>query len=229
MLVSHSHKFIFFKTHKTVSTSIECFLEQFCRPIDYNITEKTDMSETEYGIVGARQFGDDIAPKWYAQIEATKIKDQLPEDIWNQYYKISSTRNTYDRLVSWWWWVTDKKTNNSEMMKELANSPFDIIRKRFNTDVQEAKINLAVLKRNEWIVHVGNQLVIDKFIRYEHLQSDMEELCCNLGITIKCVLPKFKTNTRLRSEPFQDYYDNKTIEIVKDMAKWEINYFNYTF
>ncbi len=32
MLVSHRHQFIYTKTHKTASTSVEAYFERFCFP-----------------------------------------------------------------------------------------------------------------------------------------------------------------------------------------------------
>jgi len=50
VLVSHTHEFIFMKTHKTASTSVEMFFERFCVPQECEFMRPLPR-------LGARQVG----------------------------------------------------------------------------------------------------------------------------------------------------------------------------
>ena len=52
MLVSHARKFIYTKTLKTAGTSVEVFLEPYCRPPGEVAEHHTGQSVTDYGNLG---------------------------------------------------------------------------------------------------------------------------------------------------------------------------------
>jgi hypothetical protein len=224
MLVSHSHKFIFVKTRKTASTSVECFLEQFCRPPGYIITEKTDMSETPYGIVGARLFSINQVTnlKWFHHLSIADIKTRLPNNIWDSYYKITTIRNTFDQIVSHWWWYYSRYNKN------IVDLPFKNIKDQFKKDIFNSEVDISNLSVKNY-VSINDAIVIDNCIRYDHLCTDLKELVNVLELPIEEIkLPKMKANMRKRNEPFQSYYDNETINFVYNKLKWDIDYFKYT-
>tara|TARA_A100001201_G_scaffold143136_1_gene143540 strand:- start:198 stop:776 length:579 start_codon:yes stop_codon:yes gene_type:complete len=91
--VSHSNKFIYVKSYKTASTSVEIFFERFCKNLD---------------IVGYR--GPNPVPKdctWYNHMTPSKIKEKLGDDsAWNSYLKFGCVRNPWDRIVSSYFFET---------------------------------------------------------------------------------------------------------------------------
>ena len=130
MLVSHLHKFIYLKSKKTASTSVEIFLQKYCinpnkinnftRLVKsnkniLNLDEKE--SENKYGIVGSRGNKMHIvSKKWYNHKPSFELKKDIGEDLFNNYLKICNVRNPYDLAVSMYEW---KKSQNN--IKESFN------------------------------------------------------------------------------------------------------------
>ncbi len=87
MIICHTHKFIYVKSFKTASTSVERFFQYFC---------------TDKDIVGYR--GRNPIPKncdWYNHMSPRHIKKKLNDDnIWDSYLKFGCIRNPWDRKVS---------------------------------------------------------------------------------------------------------------------------------
>ena len=56
VLISHKYKFIYLKTNKTASSSVEHFFTKYCVPDDYIIKNEdyVEYFESDRGIVGPR-------------------------------------------------------------------------------------------------------------------------------------------------------------------------------
>lgn len=118
MIISHKHKFIFVKTHKTATQSFFNVIKPYLGPDDvsvgdervaddtYNLgrpTEEWRFVDTSLNIdqkfstgKTAREIKDYMGNHipWFV------IKDVVGDDIWNSYTKISIDREPKDRLLS---------------------------------------------------------------------------------------------------------------------------------
>ncbi len=66
---------------------------------------------------------------------------------------------------------------------------------------------------------------INKFIKVENLQNDLENLLKELGINKKNEIEIINPSKRNKDSEF--YYDKESIEIVKNQDKYIFNKFNY--
>jgi hypothetical protein len=95
MLVSHRKSFIYTKTHKTASTSVEVYFEPFCVPEgEWAFQHSRDERVSEAGIVGAR--GDDTSnATWENHMTAKEIKDKIDKDAWYSYFKFCTVKKSF--------------------------------------------------------------------------------------------------------------------------------------
>jgi len=229
MLASYSKEFIYVKTMKTAGTSTEAWLERYCLPPDVtDIGEHSRiMSVTEYGIVGGRYHGVRVGDKFYNHMPLHEIRDRIAhERPWpfDRFKLIANTRNPWDKMVSMFW------NFNKHRLEELRVANFKQIQHLFTKFIRN-KNNHYLMTDEKDRFCLDDQFKIDYVIKYENLHDQLEELARHLQIEIDWKLfPKHKTEWRVRSETYQDYYvDQKCIDVVNKGSKFEIEQFGYTF
>jgi hypothetical protein len=225
MIISHTHKYIFIKSWKTAGTSVEAALSHYCSGDDI-VTP-----------LGDYQFNRDEKNEWVHQSmnagefhqhdTALTIKNRVPAEIWNNYFKFSIARNPWERVVSSFDWHSRR---NPEFVprKRLFHKfgfPFNElkeIRKIFSRYVKED------VKTNDDFYLIDGQLCVDYVIRYENLDENLKEICRMIGLP-EITLPLLKSGFRKKSFHYTEYYDDESIEIVAERHKNDIRLFGYKF
>jgi hypothetical protein len=218
MLCSHEKRFIYIKTRKTAGTSVEIFFERFCLPEgQFRESETTNQRITEQGIVGHREELFE-RPDFYNHMPASDIKSKLGREIFETYYKFCTIRNPFDKVVSHFWW-------HSRSTFDFSSEPFSKIKARFAEFVLQGLGSFNDRK----IFMIDGHSVIDEFIRYEHLPTDMAKVCKTLDINFCAkLLGNYKSGFRKRQEHFSEYYNAVTKRLVEQEFSWEINHLKYS-
>ncbi|WP_259129157.1 sulfotransferase family protein [Salinibacter ruber] len=179
MLVSHDKNFIYTKTNKTASTSIELFFEPYCLPDgEYNASREREMSVTEAGIVGYR--GDHYdGQRWFNHMPAKWIREELGEETWNSYFKFCSIRNPFDKAVSAFHfqkgkYSSDWKTKIRKIARKLGDSVLQI---EFEIWLRRG---LMPDDRDKYVI--DGDFCVDFFIKYENLKEGIERVGEKVGI-----------------------------------------------
>lgn len=218
MLVSHSKKFIFVKTIKTASTSVECYFEPFCfEEGSYEYSHTREESITKYGIVGFRGR-QSTGYEYYNHMTIEEIRAKVNNSIFDGYYKFCVVRNPFTRLISLYHMemrilrITedDEEVRISRFRNWLAmRYPWDYSLDRFYT--------------------IGGEVQLDYFIKFENLLSDLEEVCHSLDIKFDLnVLRHIKKGNYTKFESYK-YYDEASIALVEKHCQREMSLFNYSF
>ncbi|WP_285164744.1 sulfotransferase family 2 domain-containing protein [Shewanella goraebulensis] len=216
MLVSHRKNFIYLKTVKTASTSLESYFEKYCMPEgDWEELHHREEYSSDAGVIGCR--GPNCkGSHFYNHIPANILKGRLDIDIWNSYFKFCSIRNPFDKLVSAYYHFVKSKN------QKLINQSDDI--QAFRHWLQAGK-----LVNDKPVYCIDSIPVMDFFIRYEHLSNDVEHVCNILDIPyLESEIPSFKRGFRNNDIELVDFYDVNSLEIVKSFYGFELEYFNYS-
>lgn len=217
-LISHRSEFIFLRTHKTGSTSVEAALEPACLAPGAPIgPHRRDMAVTEFGIVGARGGAYEDRP-WRAHMSARLVRRRIGRRIWRRYRKIAVVRNPFDRMVSMFFWRLDDATR-----QEMLDAPFDQVREAFQTWIRGADAGKNLSK-----LCIGPRYVIDHILYFERLEADFAALAQELGLS-EAPLPRYKTLSRSRDEPWSAYYDAAAQTRVARASAFELAQFGYDF
>ncbi len=221
-LVSHTYRFVFLKTFKTASTSVEGYLERFCLPEG---TETGDMLRpaviSDAGIVAPRgKLHRQPGMPWRGHMAAAKVRDELGAAIWDSYTRIHTTRNVYERLIS-----NFGANHRDAMQRDTAQA--DRIA-AFRDWLLKGEKSLWDLE----MYMIDGQPATDTAIRYEHLHADMAALSHRLNLPAydSSKLPYWRNHEQRRKrlgDP-ADYYDSTCIDFVKTHFAWEIETFGYT-
>jgi hypothetical protein len=208
MIISHSNQFIHFKSGKTASTSLDIFFSAYCDESD--VITSVDLEGKKAGWFKAKNSGG-----FSKHMFPIDIKNKISSDLFNTYYKFTSVRNPWDKMVSIYYWVNRNKDN--------------IVKDGFkNWIVSLTKINWDDF-RLEPFCKVDGEYILDDYIRFENLEEDIKNVCNELNLKYD---PKYLIKTKSNTNPrlgYKVHYDAETIDLVSDKLKYEIETFGYSF
>ena len=208
MIISHKHKFIYFKARKVAGTSTEIFLSGLVDDSDI-VTPIRKADSSTHKPRNYKGFFNHNTPEY--------IKNKIGEDKFSRYFKFITIRNPFDRAVSWYWWMI---SNTSKERRKKPKSFKDFI-----------LLNCCggLTSFYDW-TFMDNKCIMDDFIRYENLEEDTK---CILGkwfnIDDFATFPRAKTSQRKEKKHYTEYYDDETREIVAKKYAKDIEYFGYEF
>jgi len=124
---------------------------------------------------------------------------------WDTYYKFACVRNPWDRLVSLYF---------SPHLGRDAYDEDEFI--RLVNDTKKGTQSAYVLEEG--------RLATDYLIRFESLKQDFDAVSRKLGIEAE--LPYVNQS---KHKPYQEYYNNKTKDLVYKLYQRDIELFEYEF
>jgi hypothetical protein len=233
MIVSHRHKFIFIKTQKTASSSMEVALSQILGPEDIVTPAAQEFDSLRSVGIGGQNFrlvGPDVPkiPAWrrilgrperyyhptvgyYEHMPAWRIARYLGEATWRSYFKFAFERNPWDRQVSWYHY----KMRNKPPARRLN---FD----EFNSDPRRARAG-------NWELYTIDGVVAVDFIgRYENLTEDFARTLDRLRLKDVLELNPINVSDQ-RKVDYRSYYTDESRALIGKWYQQEIEHFGYSF
>lgn len=209
MLISDQKKFIFVHISKTAGTSIRAALEP------YSIETPTGKWHSFL-----RRFD---LPKSYHRYKFSRhaflseADQKMPNELYQSYFKFAVVRNPWDRLVSSYHSHHGLKVElNAKRKYQEPVSFFEHIEK------QHKRNNFQLAR----ITNLTGDLDLDFTLRFENLETDVEQLADKLGVDIQ--LPHRNHSLREKGS-YQDYYDQQSKDYVAKYWAKEIELLNYQF
>ena len=247
MIISHRHKFIFLKPRKVGGTSVEVALAQHCGDEDIITpigTFNPKWDQDQYVHPGKKW------PGYGRHATLKRVRKQLGEDLWDDYFKFAITRNPWDLVVSQYFWATRSdggkgyKGALGRSLKRFLSHP-ERVRKNVRTlgmSVAQAFLKTDVVTFQFFVAHMlryyepndafyfgrSGTVGLDFLIRFENLQDDFTSVCERIGLP-ESPLPSLKTKSRPGRRHYSTYYDDRTKEFVAKMYHRHIEHFGYRF
>ena len=231
MLISHPHRFVFIKTMKTAGTSVEAFLERYCCPPGHEVEHWTPTLVSEYGVVGRRWPKNDRPDYgFYNHMPASAIRQRLPE--FDHYTRITSVRDPYDRTISHFHFIHEALLPRGQMPLEEAIAlhaagDTDTLRARFHAFIKKCPYG------DNGRLCVDGELAVDRWVRYEALVPDLEQLVADLNLplqdSVASALPRFKQNRFGRSDlpPVEAYLSAEAVALINARSPLSFSTFGY--
>lgn len=211
MLVSHRKAFIYTKTAKTASTSVESYFEPWCLPEGtWQFEHGREETVCDEGIIGYR--GEETAGKtWFNHMPCAEIRRLLGEETWQRYFKFAVIRDPFDKLLSGYFFQVRPEGSPAELIAG------------FRRWVREGG---AIIDRHTYTL--DGALCLDYFIRFERLEDGIREVCQRLDVPFEVErLPRLKAQFRERSIPLGDFYDRETLDRAAAIYAFELEAFGY--
>jgi hypothetical protein len=234
MILSHTHKFIFFCGSKVGTTS----MEEVLRPLQ-------EGAEYDFGSPEAR-----IVPK---HIPPAILKGALPEKVWNEYFKFVFVRNPWDWLISQWFYNSVPSTDapspwlhrvrgtsagvlRGRRVRPRQGEPAQLVRRGNELRREDVDATFEILKRfkqlpgrdglyqSNSVYDMDDRVIVDYVGRYETLEADFDEIMRRVGLDLH--LPHLN---RTEHRDYRSYYSAETRERVGELWAVDIENFGYSF
>jgi hypothetical protein len=229
MILSHKHKFIFIKTAKTAGTSIEVFLSKHCGPQDiltpiaprveghqprnYEgfINPIPEILERPAKLFSALRHTTMSRKKFYNHMSAGEVKQRVPVDVWNGYFKFCVERNPWDKVLSHYHMHAAREGGALSLDEYLARGRFPINYFRY-------------MDRSR------DKIIVDRIIRFETLLAELDEVFAKLNIPFEGGLGiAAKSEYRADRRPYQEVFNDQQRRIVEQAFTKEIELHGYRF
>ena len=197
MIISHKYKFIFIKTFKTASTSVEAYFSQYAGSNDI-LTPITPL-------VAGHQPKNHAG--FFNHMSGEEIKKLINPIIWKSYFKFCIERNPFEKVLSFYW--MEKAKYHKLTIDDFLN--FDNI---------GVNIHLYTEKRGKTLV----DKIVRYEDLFQQLSSVFSALAIPFekGLTTKA-----KTEFRKDHRHYHDVLTPKQQELIKEKFKEEINFYKY--
>jgi hypothetical protein len=217
MLISYSHQFIFFHITKTAGSSIKESLKNYAQELQkFKINRPPKM------------LGEQINPlyeMWESFLWHAKARDaqkELPEEVYNRFYKFAFVRNPWDWQVSYYHFILKEKAHIKHQFVKSMDGFEEYLQWVINTKNPFPKG--ATKLQKDIITDSTGKLIVDFVGRYETLEADFSTICQVLNL--QATLPYLNQS---KHQDYQSYYNEKTRKLVEEHFQEDIALFGYTF
>lgn len=212
MLISHRKKFIYTKTYKTGSTSVEAYFEKYCMPDHIWELKKSKKENEEYDLSTGSYSAWDIeqlvekeeliSPEgiigysgvnlsgqtWYNHLPASVLLSMLGTEIWNSYFKFCCIRNPFDKAISMFhWYIKLCEIKKAKQVFREHNPKFVSIKlnmKDIRHDFKQWAFQggLKSLQHDCKYYLINGKICMDYLIRFENLEDGIKHVCDILDV-----------------------------------------------
>jgi hypothetical protein len=210
MFISFKKEFIFFHVYKTGGTSIYKSLDKYIY--------KPNILLNKLAKIGNEEFYDNVLLNIInnGHIKAKEAQQNLPPNIFYNYFKFAFVRNPWDIQVSLYhYMLKNKKHFQHKMVKELGS---------FDRYI-EWRVNNEVRLQKDFLYDKNDNLLVDYVGKIENIENDFQIICDKLKINDVNLLHKNKSNHK----SYHKYYNEKTKTMIAQAYKDDIEVFNYEY
>jgi hypothetical protein len=146
-----------------------------------------------------------------------QIKQSLPIERFETFFKFGFVRNPWDRAVSLY-----ERNEGLQLKNQMSFDEFVGWLKFSSSTCQHPLPHRYQL---DWFVDQNGDVIVDFIGRLERLKMDWDLICTRLGLPQE--LPHLnKNNDRMH---YSRYYNEKTRRIIQERFSVDIDYFGYEF
>jgi len=213
-MISHQYQCIFVEVPKTGSSSIRSILGYPPKP-HLNIVQIRHQMKNYWTHYDG--WHNRILEGLYLWIPY-RYRKHWGTKQFNAYYKFGFVRNPWDRVVSLY-----RRREGLQLREEMSFPEFvDWIKYSSSTCLHP----VPQTNQLDWFVDPHGNKLVDFIGRFENLEEDWAKVADIIGADR--ALPHVNKNPG-KKRSFQDYYDDRSRDIIAQKFKIDIETFGYTF
>lgn len=217
MIISHSHRFIFFSNPKTGSESLRALLDP------WNEVRVQPWRQTSR----AQPFYPHMPPR-----EALAVFRANGWD-WEGYTRLTCVRNPYPRLVSLYRMIAE--VDGLWALRRQVGLPvpsFDTWLAATRPDgrggggrAHQRWRRFGTWSAGAWTHDAAGRRLVSDTLRLEHLDRELPDMLARLGLPDTLQMPHVN---RRPSTPWQEWYSDKSRKLVARRYAWDLANFQYS-
>jgi len=218
-LISHQKQFVFIHINKTGGTSMTSLLGRYEEwPVAKRLFRALERRYLKrkykaFSCCGQQFVGNHAS--------AAMVRKVLGDQLYRAYFKFALVRNPWDREVSRYFYARNTPTHaQHQLASRFEFAEFIKQRSRKATRRDVSSYQYKKVSDNE-----GN-LIVDAIVRIENLAEEIVPVFARIGIDQAMPVPRLNRSGHRR---YQDYYDDESIELVRQFAREDIERFGYRF
>jgi hypothetical protein len=210
MLISYSHRFLFFHVFKTAGTSVRAALKPYAHVPDALLVN---------GLI--RIFRLPVNLPWHRyrifllHTSAREARQYFPRRMFEEFFKFSFVRNPWDLQVSLYHYVRAQEDHWAH--DYVCSLPdFDAFLHWWVEQLRNQQL--------DFLVDEHGKPMMDFVGRNERLDEDFAHVCRTVGID--AALPRLNVTPR---EDYRTYYSDASAQLVAEHFARDIEAFGYAF
>lgn len=208
MLLSHSKKFIFIHVYKVAGTSINRALGKYGA---YSSKTRNPVKRIKNAMGWAPQYYIHDFP---GHITASELKNQLPTEIFDSYFKFAFVRHPLDWQVSLYHFALQDPDHFQHELTKSFGSFDEYIRWRVDGNF---------VLQQDFICDDEGKVLVDFVGKFETLNEDFRRICHRLKIHPR-QLPHSNPSKR---GSYKEYYSPETEKMVRQCFAADFEKFDY--
>lgn len=215
-MISYKYQCIFVHIPKAGGTSVEDVIW----PSNHDRTE----ANLWKGLVG--EYSNKYQTGGLQHLLASQIRQEVSEDIFNQFFKFTVVRNPWDKAVSQFSYMKTRP-DLRQLIGMKENTEF----KTYLALIQETK-HIQWEEQYKFFLDENGEEIVDFVGRLENFNRDLLKILEKINRKSPLVARKIEniphSKKSIRSH-YKDYYDDESKEIVHQLYARDIDILGYTF
>ena len=215
-MISYKHQCIFVHIPRTGDTSFERIIWP----------KKEDKTELNLWMGFVTEYNNKYQTGGLQHLFANQIRQEVGDDVFCRYFKFAIVRNPWDKAVSQYLYMKKRM----DLRDFIGMSEGDSFKKYLS--LIQKRLHVQWESQHKFLYDANKKLMVDFVGRFENYKNETYKILDKLkirssifGIRIKRIPHENKS----RRSHYTEYYDTESKEIVHNLYKKDIEFFDYTF
>ncbi len=157
---------------------------------------------------------------------ARKVQQKLGDEAYSKFTKFSVVRNPFEHAVSHYEYM--KQFRIASTATKVGQMTFqEYLEYRMKPPIWNDTIFARLPDQTYYLFGKGGDLLVDRLVRFERLTDDFNRLTADLGLENVKLEHRNKTKSKSDKRPYQSYYDDATVGLVRDIYNRDFDNLGY--